>query len=161
MSKRKGLSVDEKRDRMLQYILKSKSLWTLKELEKILPKECGIVSQSVKDVLLSLEADGLVTSDKVGVKLLYWSFPSDTLVKLETRIGQLEESNQAKRRKVENLQKEEETLKKERVETPERSSQLEKLKELEEKNKTLKSQLEEISGYDPAAIDAKRNIFIC
>ena len=43
---------------------------------------------------------------------------------------------------------------------PERSSQLEKLKELEEKNKTLKSQLEEISGYDPAAIDAKQKAIL-
>ena len=40
------------------------------------------VSQSVKDVLLSLEADGLVSNDKVGVKQLYWAFPSDTIVQV-------------------------------------------------------------------------------
>ena len=41
-----------------------------------------LVLQSVKDVLLSLEADGLVSNDKVGVKQLYWAFASDTFIKV-------------------------------------------------------------------------------
>lgn len=48
----------------------------MKELEKIAPKEKGIVSQSVKDVVQSLVDDGLVDTDKIGQFVCFWAFPS-------------------------------------------------------------------------------------
>ena len=48
----------------------------LKELEKIAPKEKGIVAQSVKDVVQSLVDDNLVETDKIGTSVYFWSFPS-------------------------------------------------------------------------------------
>ena len=53
-SKKRGLSLEEKRQRMLELLYTKKDFFLLKELEKIAPKEKGIVSQSVKDVLQSL-----------------------------------------------------------------------------------------------------------
>lgn len=74
MSKRKGVSLDEKRQRMLQIFYEKKEFFNLKELEKIAPKEKGIVLQSVKDVLQALVDDGLVCSDKIGTSTYYWAF---------------------------------------------------------------------------------------
>ena len=45
------------------------------ELEKIAPKEKGIIVQSVKDVLQSLVDDNLVDTDKIGTSVYYWAFP--------------------------------------------------------------------------------------
>ena len=53
-SKKRGLSLEEKRQRMLEIFYTKKEFFLLKELEKIGPKEKGITSQSVKDVVQSL-----------------------------------------------------------------------------------------------------------
>ncbi|XP_054269550.1 meiotic nuclear division protein 1 homolog [Macrosteles quadrilineatus] len=76
MSKRKGVSAEEKRTRMLQLFYEKKEFFPLKELEKIAPKEKGIIAQSVKDVVQSLVDDGLVDTDKIGTSIYFWSFPS-------------------------------------------------------------------------------------
>ncbi|OJA20476.1 hypothetical protein AZE42_01979 [Rhizopogon vesiculosus] len=62
----RGLSLDEKRTKLLEIFHESKDFYQLKELEKLGPKLKGIVSQSVKEVLQSLVDDGLVQGDKIG-----------------------------------------------------------------------------------------------
>ena len=59
---RKGLSLQEKQDRMYAHFLETKQVETLKNLEKTMPKLKGIVSQSVKDVLEILVSDEKVIS---------------------------------------------------------------------------------------------------
>ncbi|KAL1123336.1 hypothetical protein AAG570_002421 [Ranatra chinensis] len=76
MSKRKGVSAEEKRSRMLEIFYEKKDFFQLKELEKIAPKEKGIVVQSVKDVVQNLVDDGLVDSEKIGTSIYFWAFPS-------------------------------------------------------------------------------------
>ncbi len=49
----------------------------MNDIEKLSQKN-GITFQSVKEVLDSLLADDLVTSDKIGAGNFYWSFPSKT-----------------------------------------------------------------------------------
>lgn len=75
MSKRRGVSLDEKRMRMLQIFYEKKEFFTLKEMEKIAPKEKNIVVQSVKDILQALVDDGLVRSEKIGISTYFWRFP--------------------------------------------------------------------------------------
>lgn len=75
MSKRKRVTADEKRSRMLDYFHEKKEFFTLKELETCVPKDCGIVQQAVKDVLQGLVDDGLVQTDKIGTNVCFWSFP--------------------------------------------------------------------------------------
>ena len=45
MSRRKGLSLEEKRSKMLEIFHESQDFFQLKELEKIAPKQKGITSQ--------------------------------------------------------------------------------------------------------------------
>lgn len=75
MSKRRGVSLDEKRARMLQIFYEKKEFFTLKELEKIAPKEKNIVMQSVKDVVEALVDDGLIRSERIGTSIYFWRFP--------------------------------------------------------------------------------------
>lgn len=75
MSKRKGVSFDEKRMRMLQIFYEKKEFFTLKDLERIAPKEKNIVVQTVKDILQGLVDDGLVRSEKIGTSVYFWRFP--------------------------------------------------------------------------------------
>ncbi|XP_020581911.1 meiotic nuclear division protein 1 homolog [Phalaenopsis equestris] len=75
MSKRRGLSLEEKREHILQIFYDSQDFFLLKELEKLGPKR-GVISQSVKDVVQSLVDDDLVLKDKIGTSVYFWSLPS-------------------------------------------------------------------------------------
>ena len=99
-SKRKGLSLEEKRSRMMDFFYEKvrvlyflldlltlshsfpirnvylqKDFFQLKELEKLCQKEKGITSMSVKEVLTSLVDDGMVDTDKIGTSVYFWAFP--------------------------------------------------------------------------------------
>lgn len=64
---------------MSEYFLEKRDFFQLKELEKSLPKEKGIVMQSVKEVLQSLVDDRLVNAEKIGTSNYFWSFPSTAM----------------------------------------------------------------------------------
>lgn len=52
----------------------------MKDLEKIAPKQKGIVSQSVKEITQLLVDEGLVECEKIGTFVCYWAFPSQATV---------------------------------------------------------------------------------
>lgn len=64
---------------MCDFFYEKKDFFQLKELEKMLPKEKGIVAQTVKDVLQSLVDDHLVMAEKIGTSNYFWSFPSTAM----------------------------------------------------------------------------------
>ncbi|XP_034186728.2 meiotic nuclear division protein 1 homolog [Osmia lignaria lignaria] len=152
MSKRKGISLDEKRARMLQIFYEKKEFYTLKELEKIAPKEKGIIVQSVKDVLQTLVDDGLVRSEKIGTSVYFWTFPGENITAIEQRISE------ASKKIVEaefKLQKLKEACVKEQIgkeDTEERQILLHELEELKAKEVQLKKQIAKFSDADPEAI---------
>ena len=73
---KKGLSLEDKRKRMMEIFYETKDVFLLKDMEKIAPKSKGITPMSVKDVLTSLVDDGLVDTDKIGTSVYFWAFPS-------------------------------------------------------------------------------------
>lgn len=77
MSKKRGLSLEEKREKLLElYTETPNAVFQLKELEKRASKEKRIVLQTVKDVNQALIDDGLVVCEKIGTCNYYWAFPS-------------------------------------------------------------------------------------
>lgn len=56
---KKGLSLEQKRERILQIFLESDDVFQLKEIEKEGPKR-GVTAQSIKEVVQSLVDDNLV-----------------------------------------------------------------------------------------------------
>ncbi|KAF8339777.1 Mnd1 family-domain-containing protein [Cantharellus anzutake] len=81
----RGLSIEEKRAKLIEIFTETKGFFQLKELEKLGAKK-GVVVQTVKEVLQSLVDDNLVEFDKSGAQTrgiivslpsaVYWSFPS-------------------------------------------------------------------------------------
>ena len=76
--KRKGMSLEEKRAKLLEMFYEKKQALNLKEVEKYGSKK-GVVLQSIKDVNQSLIDDNLVCTDKVGIGCFFWALPSQGL----------------------------------------------------------------------------------
>ncbi|XP_076645643.1 meiotic nuclear division protein 1 homolog [Halictus rubicundus] len=149
MSKRKGVSLDEKRARMLQIFYEKKEFFTLKELEKIAPKEKGIVAQSVKDILQALVDDGLVRSEKIGTSVYFWTFPGENITAIELRISEASKKiveAEFKRQKLKELCAKEQIGKEN---TEERQVLLHELEELKAQEDQLKNQIAKFSDADP------------
>jgi|LauGreDrversion4_2_1035121.scaffolds.fasta_scaffold661768_2 hypothetical protein len=79
MKKKKGISFEEKRQRLLSIFLTDPTFYHLNELEKLASKK-GIHPMIVKEVLESLLADNLVDAEKVGNSSYYLALPSKTFI---------------------------------------------------------------------------------
>ncbi|XP_020849775.1 meiotic nuclear division protein 1 homolog isoform X2 [Phascolarctos cinereus] len=158
-SKKKGLSAEEKRTRMMEIFFETKDVFQLKDMEKIAPREKGITAMSVKEVLQSLVDDGMVDSERIGTSNYFWAFPSKALHarkrKLETLSTQFSEGNQKK----ENLQQSIKKAKIGRQDTEERASLSKELASLQQKKEELKAELEKYKECDPEVIEEIHNIF--
>ncbi|XP_053559727.1 meiotic nuclear division protein 1 homolog [Bombina bombina] len=156
MSKKRGLSVEEKRVRMMEIFFETKDVFQLKDLEKIAPKEKGITSMSVKEILQSLVDDAMVDTDRIGTSNYFWAFPSKALHarkrKLETLESQFTEANQKKN----TLQQSVEKAKVGRQDTEERSTMSKELAALRQQRDKFKTELEKYKECDPDVIDEMR-----
>lgn len=129
MSKKKGLSFEEKRDRMLEVFYVNKDVYQLKDLERICPKEKGIVAQSVKEVLTSLCDDGMVDTEKVGTSVYFWAFPSKALNLRKRKLEEVEEKVETLKGKKENIEKQLKEAKVGKETTDDRTALIQQLRE--------------------------------
>ncbi|KAG8362638.1 hypothetical protein BUALT_BualtUnG0055900 [Buddleja alternifolia] len=137
MSKKRGLSLDEKREKMLQIFYDSQDFFLLKELEKLGPKK-GVISQSVKDVVQTLVDDDLVFKDKIGTSVYFWSLPSCAGNQLRSIQRKLDSDLQSSKRRYTELIDQCNSLKKGRENSDEREEALDELKTIEQKYNELK-----------------------
>ncbi len=86
--------MEEKRKGMMEIFYEKKDFFQLKELEKIAPKEKGIVQGTVKDVVQSLVDDGMVDTDKIGTSVYFWALPSKAINMKKQKLVQLESQSQ-------------------------------------------------------------------
>ncbi|KYM96100.1 Meiotic nuclear division protein 1 like protein [Cyphomyrmex costatus] len=152
MSKKKGVSLDEKRTRMLQIFYEKKEFFTLKELEKIAPKEKNIVVQAVKDVLQALVDDGLVRSEKIGTSIYFWRFPGENITTTERRIANTSKKLVEVEFKLEKLKEEIEKEKKLKNDTEEKRKLLEEVEQLKKEEQEIQKQIAKFSSIDPEVI---------
>ena len=85
MSKKRGLSLEDKRNVILSIYHDNKEPYNLKEIESI-GSRMGVVQQTIKDVNQSLVDDSLVYSDKIGSANFFWSFPSKVSEELKSKV---------------------------------------------------------------------------
>ncbi|XP_037617165.1 meiotic nuclear division protein 1 homolog [Sebastes umbrosus] len=156
MSKKKGLSLEEKRTRMMEIFFESKDVFQLKDIEKIAPKSKGITPMSVKDVLQSLVDDNMVDCERVGTSNYYWAFPSKALHARKRKLEELQSQiSETKQRQV-SVQKAVEKEKVGRQDTKERSSLLKELQALREERTQLQAELEKYRECDPEVVEEMR-----
>eukprot|EP00700_Malawimonas_jakobiformis_P003708 EC726595.1.p1 GENE.EC726595.1~~EC726595.1.p1 ORF type:complete len:204 (+),score=46.85 EC726595.1:89-700(+) len=151
---KKGVSADEKRQRLQDMFHEKKDFFQLKEVEKIASKEKGIVLQSVQEVLQSLIDDGLVEKDKVGTSVYFWSFPSNALQKRQNRLDQVTTDLQQAKRTREALEEKVAELRGGREESAKRVQLLQALSEKESQRNELMAKLAQYAENDPEAIRA-------
>ncbi|XP_011008898.1 PREDICTED: meiotic nuclear division protein 1 homolog [Populus euphratica] len=155
MSKKRGLSLEEKREKILQIFYDSQDFFLLKELEKLGPKK-GVISQSVKDVVQSLVDDDLASKDKIGTSVYFWSLPSCAGNQLRTVHRKLDSDLQSSKKRHAELVDQCDALKKGREESEEREDALAELKTIEMKYNELKEEMEKYADNDPAAVQAMK-----
>ncbi|KAM3955392.1 meiotic nuclear division protein 1 homolog [Aphomia sociella] len=152
MSKKRGLSADEKKTRMLEIFHNSKDFFQLKELEKIAPKEKGITTQSVKEVVQSLVDDHLVDSEKIGTSVYFWSFPSKARTAKKRKLNELQNGIDDCAKK---LKKTEDTIITESVgreSSEQRKETLELLENMKKEEEKVKRELQKYRDCDPEYI---------
>ncbi|XP_020528626.1 meiotic nuclear division protein 1 homolog isoform X1 [Amborella trichopoda] len=140
MSKKRGLSLEEKREQILQIFYESQDFFLLRELEKLGPRK-GVVSQTVKDVVQSLVDDDLVSKDKIGSSVYFWSLPSCAGNQLRNAYSKLESDIASSKKRFDELVQQRDSLKKGREESDEREAALVGLKAIEEQYNALKRML--------------------
>ncbi|TYK10127.1 meiotic nuclear division protein 1-like protein isoform X1 [Cucumis melo var. makuwa] len=141
---------------MLQIFYESQDFFLLKELEKLGPRK-GVISQSVKDVVQSLVDDDLVSKEKIGTSVYFWSLPSCAGNQLRNVYRKLESDLQNSKNRLEELTEQCKQLKKGREESEEREEALAELKAIELKHKELKDEVLQYADNDPAAFEAMKN----
>ncbi|KAL8624693.1 hypothetical protein ACOMHN_038239 [Nucella lapillus] len=155
-SKKKGLSFEEKRTRMIDLLYEKKDFFQLKDLERMGPKEKGITSQSVKEVVQSLVDDALVDTDKIGTSIYFWAFPSKASQNRKRKIEDLTKKLRDLESKKQDVQSQ---LVKARVgkdDTEERSSVQSDLSEARDTLKQLEGELAKYCESDPEVLEQQK-----
>ncbi len=153
MSKKRGLSADEKRSRMLDLFYEKKDFFLLKELERMAPKEKGIVSQSVKDVLQSLVDDSLVDTDKIGTSVYFWAFPSKASASRKRKLEEAERVTQVAQKRLKVAKEKAAEVRKGREDTEDRKRALDRLIELKAKKEELQREIQKYKDCDPQVLE--------
>ncbi|CAK0760648.1 hypothetical protein CVIRNUC_002788 [Coccomyxa viridis] len=155
MSKKKGLSIEEKKGKVLEIFHESKDVYVLKDLEKLAPKR-GVVLQSVKEVVQALVDDDLVHQDKIGASNFFWSFPSEAAVKLKTEAKRKEQQ-------LADLEKQDQDLaasiaqsKMGKEDSEDRTAQLGEMEQLQEALGRAQKEVAQYADSDPTRVEAMR-----
>lgn len=145
--------MEEKRTRLLELFYEKKDFFLLKELEKIAPKEKGITSMSVKEVLQSLVDDNLVDTDKIGTSIYFWAYPSKAMHTRQQKLQQLTEQISECEKKITSTTKLLKQANTGREKTEDRESILQELAQKEKLCKELEKELERYRECDPEVLE--------
>uniref|UniRef100_A0A0R3RXK9 Meiotic nuclear division protein 1 homolog n=1 Tax=Elaeophora elaphi TaxID=1147741 RepID=A0A0R3RXK9_9BILA len=129
----------------------------MKDLEKIAPKQKGIVPQSVKEITQLLVDEGLVECEKIGTFVCYWAFPSQAVIMRKKQLQELDEKILNMETKLEEVKADVATAKKGKETTEERKKLQSQINELQTKHEALTKKLEKISEGGPEAIARLEN----
>lgn len=148
MTHKRGLSLDEKRQRLLECFHSSSDVFVFKDVEKMAVQQ-GITPQSVKEVVQSLVDDDLVHQEKIGSSNYFWAFPSEATVTVESEVEALTrriEGLKVKRTAVEEAIEQE---RKGREESEVRASMLSHMHNIRGNLSKLEAELQKYADNDP------------
>ncbi|WVR03692.1 hypothetical protein IAU60_000687 [Kwoniella sp. DSM 27419] len=155
----RGLSMDEKKRKMLEIFHETAEFYSLKELEKIAP-----IVQSVKEVVDDLVRDGLVQMDKMYLTLCrdFWSLPSAAGATKQAVLLKAQKELDNLNSKIKDARQGLKEAEKGREDTDERRGLLEKLNSLSQTSTLLKTELAAFGAADPVKYERKeRAVGVC
>ena len=148
MKKKKGLSLEDKRQILLKLFKGSGSFYHYKDIEKHCTQN-KISFMLVKDLLAGITADNLLETEKIGSSAFYWSLPNRVY---DAKLKQLEREKtniENAKNEINSLNQKIEDNKAIRVENDERKKNLEELAELENQKKEYLKVLKDFENKDP------------
>ncbi|VDD91449.1 unnamed protein product [Enterobius vermicularis] len=151
-SRKRGLSADEKKSRLLQLFYESNEFFLMKELERRAPKEKGIVPQSVKEVTQLLVDEGLVECEKIGTLSCFWAFPSKATQTRKRKLEDLDAKIGEAKKKVESLKEEVNKARLGKEETKERAKLILRYSSLRDTLSELRQKRIKLDESGPEAI---------
>ena len=152
MKKKRGLSLEEKRQIMLNLFRNDLSFFHYKDIEKHCVKN-KINSMIVKELLEGLVGDDLVETEKIGSSSYYWSLPSRVLQAKQKTEERLKEQTKTLENDIENINKKIEENKQLRQDTAERKQKLEELDLLLQEINENEAIIKEFQKNDPERYD--------
>ncbi|KAL1495031.1 hypothetical protein ABEB36_010517 [Hypothenemus hampei] len=153
MSK-KGLSIEEKKIKMLELFHETGECFQLKELEKLAPKLKGIVVNSVKDVIQKLQDDGLIDHGKIGNSVFFWSFQSKSIQSRKRKLEEVTSIYDQQKKRLTLVEQNSSNKTEEKNKIKEVSSEI---IELELEIDILKKKLIEHEENDPEKVDTMKD----
>ena len=148
MKKKKGLSLEDKRQILLSLFKGSGSFYHYKDIEKHCTKN-RISFMIVKDLLGGIIADNLLETEKIGSSAFYWSLPSRVYDAKKKQLEREKDNIEKSKVDIENLKQKIKENKAIRVENDERKKNLEELAELENEKKEYSKILKDFESKDP------------
>lgn len=155
MSKKRGLSLEEKREKVLEIFHESKDVFQLKDIEKLAPKK-GVISQSVKEVLQSLVDDDMVHQDKIGISNFFWAFPSEAAVQQESVLAKLQKQAEQNKEQQSSLQQKLQNSTAGREDSADRVTKLSDVAKHEKELHDIQNQLDQYAENDPDKIKSMK-----
>ena len=152
---KKGLSLEEKRQRILEIYYDKKEVFNLKEIEKLGAKK-GVVFQTIKDINQSLVDDNLVQFDKIGAGAFFWALPSQGFQARQNAISNFSHQISDIDAQIEKIEAEiaAETEKRKKVaEEVDRESLLAEYLQLKSKDKELQEGIKKFERCDPEKLE--------
>ena len=119
----KGVSAQEKKDRMVAMFHRECAVYTSKEVSKAASKE-GIVAGAIEAVLKECVGDDLVREAKISGQLFYWSFPGEAASRKRAELAAARALADQQAQQIASLQKQEAQLRKEKGQSEEEAEAL-------------------------------------
>ncbi|AAS51172.2 ACL056Cp [Eremothecium gossypii ATCC 10895] len=104
--KRAVVTLAEKKARVLKFFQEEHSIYSIKDLEKLIPKKCaGVSSMLVKDIVQQLiDEDGLISVEKCGNVNVYWCFKNQLVGKMCTEMQAMKARSEESQVRLQELQ---------------------------------------------------------
>ncbi|CCW62537.1 unnamed protein product [Phytomonas sp. EM1] len=174
MSKKKGLSAEEKVEKVAGWFESHPEPYTLKELQSLIPKSTGVIYQSIEECVEILVAENRLHQEKIGVQTLVWKFPLTELQKQHALAMELKTVKNSKtpaarlatmsvaalqaRRRIlgENLTRLNAAILQRQGEVgspTESKSEMQQLETLTRRRARLRTELQQLAAFDPGVMD--------
>lgn len=141
---------------MMELFYERKDFFQLKELEKLGPKEKGVISQAVKDVVQSLVDDAMIDTEKIGTSVYFWAFPSKAISTRKRKTDELESRLKDTNKRLKTSQAKLDDAKVGREEGEDRQEVLEQLAQLESTKDQLTKEIQKYHDSDPEVLNEKK-----
>ncbi|AET41672.1 Mnd1p Ecym_8402 [Eremothecium cymbalariae DBVPG len=106
--KRTVVTLAEKKARILRFFQDGHDIYSIKDLEKYIPKRCaGVTSMLVKELVQQLiDEDGIISVEKCGNVNVYWCFKNQLMGKMYVEMKQYKAKIDQSQEKIKELQSE-------------------------------------------------------